>query len=51
LRVVLDRWFAHATDPDDAPPLAVLRHEVDQALAHLAAGLDAARQDRPHPDR
>jgi AcrR family transcriptional regulator len=51
LRVVLDRWFAQATEPDDAPPLAVLRQEVDEALAHLGAGLDAAGRYRPHPDR
>ncbi|MEU7815587.1 TetR family transcriptional regulator [Pseudonocardia sp. NPDC049154] len=51
LRVVLERWLDHASGPDQddaghdhAPPLAVLRHEVDEALAHLAAGLDEVRR-------
>lgn len=40
LRVVLARWLEHVTGPDDTPPVAVLREEVDRALAELAAGLD-----------
>lgn len=48
LRVVLERWLDHASgrdpDRDHAPPLDVLRHEVDEALAHLAAGLDGVRR-------
>lgn len=44
LRVVLARWLADVTGPDATPPIAVLREEVDRALAELAAGLD-----RPGP--
>ncbi|GAA4677078.1 TetR/AcrR family transcriptional regulator [Pseudonocardia yuanmonensis] len=40
LRVVLDRWLEHASDPVDSPPLAVLRREIDEALSHLGTGLD-----------
>jgi len=42
LRVVLGRWLAHAGGLDEAPPMAVLRQEIDQAFAELAAGLDRA---------
>jgi AcrR family transcriptional regulator len=39
LRVVLGRWLDHAGDPDHAPPLDVLRAEIDEALTQLADGL------------
>lgn len=39
LRVVLDRWLELAAD-DGTPPPAVLRTEVGEAFAMLAAGLD-----------
>ncbi|MBB6553686.1 TetR/AcrR family transcriptional regulator [Nonomuraea rubra] len=45
LRVVLGRWLEHAGDSEEAPPMAVLREEIDQAIAALAAGLD--RPGRP----
>ncbi|WP_262846208.1 TetR/AcrR family transcriptional regulator [Sphaerisporangium corydalis] len=39
LRVVLGRWLEHA-GPDETPPMAILRREIDHAIADLAAGLD-----------
>ncbi|MGW0803351.1 TetR/AcrR family transcriptional regulator [Nonomuraea sp. NPDC002799] len=44
LRVVLRRWLEHAGGPDERPPMAILRQEIDQAIDALAAGLD-----RPGP--
>ncbi|WP_218129120.1 TetR family transcriptional regulator [Nonomuraea maritima] len=40
LRVVMDRWLERATDPEQPPPVDVLREDVDQAIAVLAGGLD-----------
>ncbi|MFC4120476.1 TetR/AcrR family transcriptional regulator [Nonomuraea zeae] len=40
LRVVLSRWLDHAGDSGETPPMAILRQEIDQAIAALAAGLD-----------
>jgi AcrR family transcriptional regulator len=39
LRVVLGRWLDHTAGGADAPPLDVLRAEVDEALSQLADGL------------
>lgn len=40
LRVVLSRWLSRTADTDEIPTSATLRGEVDEALSHLAAGLD-----------
>jgi AcrR family transcriptional regulator len=40
LRVVLDRWLDRVTGTDGIPSMAILREEVDEAIAELAAGLD-----------
>ena len=40
LRVVLARWLSRTADTDEIPTSATLREEVDEALSHLAAGLD-----------
>ncbi|WP_371785784.1 TetR/AcrR family transcriptional regulator [Streptosporangium subroseum] len=40
LRVVMGRWLDRADGPDDTPPMALLRDEIDEAIAELAAGLD-----------
>jgi AcrR family transcriptional regulator len=40
LRVVMGRWLERADGPDDTPPMAILRDEIDEAIAELAAGLD-----------
>ncbi|MGJ6967207.1 TetR/AcrR family transcriptional regulator [Streptosporangium sp. G11] len=40
LRVVLSRWLEHADGLDETPPMDILRQEIDQAIADLAAGLD-----------
>jgi AcrR family transcriptional regulator len=39
LRIVLGRWLDHVGDAGDAPPLDLLRAEVDEALSQLADGL------------
>ncbi|MFG2078037.1 hypothetical protein [Nonomuraea maritima] len=38
--MVMDRWLERATDPEQPPPVDVLREDVDQAIAVLAGGLD-----------
>jgi AcrR family transcriptional regulator len=39
LRVVLGRWLDQTSDPDDPPPLDLLRAEIDEAISQLADGL------------